>query len=51
MQEKDSIDVLEELDKGRFCSIGLLLTNSMRSNVTAIYLGKDKDGRYDFYDG
>lgn len=31
-----------------FCNIELPLTNSMISNVTAIYLGKDKDGRYNF---
>lgn len=27
------------------------LTNSMTSNVTAIYLGKDKEGIYNFFDG
>lgn len=51
MQKENSIKVLEELDKGMFCNIGLPLTNSMKSDVTAMYLGKDKDGRYNFYDG
>lgn len=51
MQENNSIEILNSLDKGNFCNIGLPLTNSMKSNVTAIYLGKDKDGRYNFYDG
>ena len=51
MEEKDSIEVLEELGTGMFCNIELPLTNSMTSNVTAIYLGKDKDGRYNFFDG
>ena len=46
MQKVDSIKTLEELKNGMFCSIGLPLTNSMVSNVTAMYLGKDKDGRY-----
>ena len=50
-QEKNSIEVLEELGTGMFCNIELPLTNSMISNVTAIYLGKDKDGRYNFFDG
>ena len=51
MQEKDSIQILEEMETGKFCIIGLPLTNTMRSNVTVIFLGKDKDGRYNFYDG
>ena len=29
MQKEDSIKVLEELQNGMFCSIGLPLTNSM----------------------
>ncbi len=51
MQEKDSIQILEEMGTGKFCIIGLPLTNTMRSDVTVIFLGKDKDGRYNFYDG
>lgn len=50
-QEKNSIEVLEEIGTVMFCNIELPLTNSMTSNVTAIYLGKDKDGRYNFFDG
>ena len=50
MEEKNSIEVLEELGTGMFCNIELPLTNSMTSNVTAIYLGKDKDGRYNFFE-
>lgn len=41
-QEKSSIEVLEELGTGMFCNIELPLTNSMTSNVTAIYLEKTK---------
>ena len=51
MKEKNPIEILEELSIGMFCNIELPLTNSMTSNVTAIYLGKDKDGRYNFFDG
>lgn len=51
MQEKDSIQTLEEMQTGMICSIGLPLTNSMKSDVMSIYLGKDKDGRYNFFDG
>ena len=51
MQEQNSIKVLEELGTGKFCNVGLPLTNSMVDNVTAVYFGKDKDGRYNFYDG
>ena len=48
MQEQNSIKVLEELGTGKFCNVGLSLTNSMVDNVTAVYFGKDKDGRYNF---
>ena len=51
MEEKNSIQVLEEMVAGKFCIIGLPLTNKMTSDITVIYLGKDKDGRYNFYDG
>ncbi len=51
MQEKNSIKVLENLGIGMFCNVGLPLTNSMSSDVISIYLEKDKDGRYNFYDG
>lgn len=51
MQEKDSIQILEEMGTGMFCKVGLPLTNSMKSDVIAIYLGKDKEGRYNFFDG
>ncbi len=51
MQEKDSIQILEEMGTGMFCNIELPLTNSMKSDVISVYLGKDKDGRYNFFDG
>lgn len=51
MQEKDSIQILEEMQTGVICSIELPLTNSMKSDVISIYLEKDKDGRYNFFDG
>ncbi len=51
MQKENSIKILEELQNGMFCKIGLPLTNSMKSDITVMYLGKDKDGRYNFYDG
>lgn len=51
MQEKNSIQILEEMGTGMFCSIELPLTNSIKSEVISIYLGKDKEGRYNFFDG
>lgn len=48
---ESSIEILEELNSGMFCNIELPLTNSLKSNVTAMYMGKDKEGRYNFYDG
>lgn len=51
MEEKNSIEVLEELSAGMFCNIELPLTKSMKSNVTAMYMGNDKEGRYNFFDG
>lgn len=51
MEQNNSMQVLNDLERGMFCSIGLPLTNSMKSDITVMYLGKDKDGRYNFYDG
>ena len=34
-----------------FYNIELPLTNSLKSNVTEMYMGKDKENRYNFYDG
>ena len=51
MQQNNSMQVLSDLERGMFCSIGLPLTNSMKSDITVMYLGKDKDGRYNFFDG
>mgnify|MGYP006958025626 CR=1 FL=1 len=51
MENKNSIEILEELNAGMFCNIELPVTNSLKSNVTAMYMGKDKEGRYNFYDG
>lgn len=36
MQEKDSIQTLEEMRTGMLCSIELPLTNSMKSDVISI---------------
>ena len=43
---ESAIEILEELNSGMFCNIELPLTNSLKSNVTAMYMGKDKEGRY-----
>ena len=51
MESEKSIQMLEQLNAGKFCIIGLPLTNTMVSDITVIYLGKDKDGRFNFYDG
>lgn len=48
---EDSIEVLETLERVMFCIITLLLIKSNVSDVVFIYLGKDKKGRYNFYDG
>lgn len=51
MENNNSIKTLEELERGMFCVIGLPLTNTMVSDITVVYLGKDKEGRFNFYDG
>ena len=51
MKEDSSIQVLEKLNAGKLCVIGLPLTNTMINDIVVIYLGKDKDYRYNFYDG
>ena len=51
MQEKDSLQVLEKIETGMFCKVGLPLTHSKTSDVISVYLGKDKQDRYNFYGG
>ena len=50
MEEKDTIDFLEKLERGNFCTVNIPITNSQKIPVTVMYMGKDKQGRYNFMD-
>ena len=50
MEEKDTIDFLEKLERGNFCTVNIPITNSQKIPVTVMYMGKDKQGRYNFRD-
>ena len=48
--ENDSIEYLEHLEPGEFCTVNIPLFNNEIIPVTAMFMGKDKEGRYNFID-
>lgn len=52
MKSFESIEFLNKLKKGDFCTVKIPLTNSSNQTIpiTAMYMGKDADGRYNFMD-
>lgn len=50
MENQEAIDYLNNLEKGMFCTINLPLYGNEVMPITAMYMGKDKDGRYNFLD-
>ena len=47
---KDSIVFLEQLEPGNFCTVNMPLFNNESISVTAMFMGKDENGRYNFLD-
>ena len=47
---KDSIEFLEQLEPGNFCTVNMPLFNNESISVTAMFMGKDENGRYNFLD-
>lgn len=50
MNNKESIEYLNSMKKGQFCTIHIPLINNKTIPVTAMYMGKDREGRYKFMD-
>ena len=50
MEKQEAIDYLNNLQPGMFCTVNLPLYGNEVIPITAMYIGKDKDGRYNFID-
>lgn len=50
MEDQDAIDYLNNLQTGMFCTVNIPLYDNEKMPITAMYIGKDKDGRYNFID-
>ena len=50
MQKEQAIDYLEKLKEGEFLTVNIPIFRNDMAQVTAMYIGKEKDGRYKFMD-
>lgn len=51
MEDQEAIDYLNNLQQGMFCTVNIpLYKNNEKIPITAMYMGKDKEGRYNFID-
>ena len=50
MEKQEAINYLNNLQKGMFCTVNLPLYGDEVIPITAMYIGKDKDVRYNFMD-
>ena len=50
MKDKEAIDYLEKLEAGNFLTINIPIIGDEKISITAMYMGKDKEGRYNFTD-
>lgn len=50
MKEDEAIRFLETLEIGTFLTVNIPISPNQSMPVTAMYAGKDKDGRYEFLD-
>ena len=50
MENQETIKYLDNLLVGMFCTVNIPLYNNEKIPVTAMYIGKDRDGRYNFID-
>ena len=50
MENQETIKYLDNLLVGMFRTVNIPLYNNEKIPVTAMYIGKDKDGRYNFID-
>ena len=50
LREYEAIDYLDKLEVGNYLTVNILLIGDDKIPVTAMYLGKDKTGKYNFAD-
>ena len=51
MENQEAIDYLNNLQQGMFCTVNIPICNDKEKiPITVMYMGKDKDGRYNFID-
>ena len=50
MEKEDAIKYLENLQQGDFLTVNIPIIADKKIQVTAMYVGKDKEGRYNFID-
>lgn len=50
MEKENAIKYLDNLQQGDFLTINIPITADQKVQVTAMYVGKDKEGRYNFMD-
>lgn len=50
MEREDAIKYLENLQQGEFLTVNIPIIADQKIQVTAMYVGKDKGGRYNFID-
>lgn len=50
MEKQEAIDYLNNLQTGMFCTVNIPLISNEKIPITVMYMGKDKEGRYNFVD-
>ena len=50
MEREDAIKYLENLQQGDFLTVNIPIIADKKIQVTAMYVGKDKEGSYNFID-
>lgn len=50
MKNKEAIQYLNNLQRGMFCTVNIPLFNNEKMPITVMYIGKDRQGRYNFID-
>ena len=50
MEKQETIEYLNKLKRGMFCTVNIPLYNNEKMPLTVMYMGKDEEGRYNFID-
>lgn len=50
MKEQEAISYLESLERGQYVTVNIPISKNDNLPMTAMYLGKDEQGRYNFAD-